>query len=180
MVVHIGDNTMTLVKRIFANGWQSITGFLTSIATLIAPAIPLALTAYCFILVDLYYGYKISRKCGKKEFESCKFWCTINKLFESTLLITLALLLDKYFFMTYEELVAVKVAAGTICFAETLSLLESLKALHPNALLSKILAKVIKSKAEKYLDVDISDIIDEQKIITDDNKYNQPTKDKSQ
>ena len=69
-----------------------------------------------------------------------------------------ALLLDKFIFMTYEELTAVRIAAGSICFAETLSLLESLRALHPNAWLSKILSKVVKSKAEKYLDINISEL----------------------
>lgn len=61
--------------------------------------------------------------------------------------------------MTYETLTAAKVAASTIITAEIISLTESFRALHPNALLSKILSKVIKSKAEKYLDVDLSDII---------------------
>jgi hypothetical protein len=60
--------------------------------------------------------------------------------------------------MTYEDLAAVRIAAGSICFAETLSLLESLRALHPNAWLSKILSKIIKSKAEKYLDINISEL----------------------
>lgn len=61
--------------------------------------------------------------------------------------------------MTYETLTAAKVAASTVILAETISLVESFRALHPNALLSKILSKVIKSKAEKYLDVDLSDVI---------------------
>lgn len=60
--------------------------------------------------------------------------------------------------MTYEELTAVRIAAGSICFAETISLLESMRALHPNAMLSKILSKIVKSKAEKYLEIDMSDL----------------------
>ena len=60
--------------------------------------------------------------------------------------------------LTYEELAAVRIAAGSICFAETLSLLESLRALHPNAWLSKILSKIVKSKAEKYLDIDLTEL----------------------
>lgn len=62
--------------------------------------------------------------------------------------------------MTYETLTSAKVAAATVIVAEIISLAESFRALHPNALLSKILSRVIKSKAEKYLDVDLSDIID--------------------
>lgn len=62
--------------------------------------------------------------------------------------------------MTYDALTSAKVAASTIIVAEIISLTEAFRALHPNALLSKILSKVIKSKAEKYLDVDLSDVID--------------------
>lgn len=175
MVVNLGEETMTLIKRIFANGWQSMVGLLASLATLFAPAVPIMLTAYCFILADLYYGYKISRKLGHKEFESNKFWKTINKFTEATVVICLSLLLDKYILMTYDELVAVKVAAGAVCFAESLSLLESMRALHPKAWLSKILAKVVKSKAEKYLEIDISDIIDDKNKNTDDNSNTQLT-----
>lgn len=72
--------------------------------------------------------------------------------------------------MTYEELAAVRIAAGSICVAETISLLESLRALHPNAVLSKLLSKVIKSKAEKYLDVDMSDIIKDDNNVDSSNK----------
>lgn len=158
MVVNPGEQTMTLIKRIFANGWQSIGNVCASFAGLIAPAIPAALTAFSFIAIDMYYGYKVSRKYGRKEFESNKFWKTVNKFTEAAVLICGALLLDKYIFMTYEELTAVRIAAGSICFAETLSLLESLRALHPNAWLSKILSKVVKSKAEKYLEIELPEL----------------------
>lgn len=167
MVIHTGEQAMTLVKRIFNNGWQSVASMIGSFAALISPAIPATLTAYCFIAADLYYGYKVSKKFGKKEFESHKFWRTVNKFTEATVLICLALFLDNFIFMTANELYAVKIAAGSVCMAEMLSLLESLRALHPKAVLSQILAKVIKSKADKYLDVDISDIVDK-KILTDD------------
>lgn len=63
--------------------------------------------------------------------------------------------------MTYQELSAVKVAAGSVCIAEAISLLEALRALHPKSIISKLLSKVIKSKADKYLDIDITDILEE-------------------
>lgn len=176
MVINPGEQTMTLIKRIFANGWQSINGGLISLAALLAPAIPAAITAFAFILVDMYYGYKVSKKYGHKEIESSKLWKTLNKFTEAGLLIILALLLDKYIFITYEELHAVRVAAGSICIAESLSLLESLRALHPKAWLSKILSKLVKSKAEKYLEIDISDIIEEQKNITNDTNTDKSSK----
>ena len=149
---------MTLIQRIFNQGWQSVCNLGASLVALFAPAIPAVLTAFTFIVMDMHYGYKVSKRFGKVQFESNKFWKTVNKFTEAAMLIMGGLLLDKYIFMTYEELAAVRIAAGSICFAETLSLLESLRALHPNAWLSKILSKVIKSKAEKYLDIDISDL----------------------
>ena len=109
----------------------------------------------------MHYGYKVSKKFGRIQFESNKFWKTVNKFTEATMIICGALLLDKFIFMTYEELTAVRIAAGAVCGAELISLLESLRALHPDAIISKILAKIIKSKAEKYLDIDISDEIKE-------------------
>lgn len=160
---------MTLIKRIFANGWQSILGGLTGLCAIAAPAVPAALTAYAFITADMIFGYKVSRKCGRKCFESNKFWKTINKFTEASLLIFLGLILDNYIFGWADQLRAVKVAAGSVCLAETLSLLESLRALHPNAILSKILSKVIVSKADKYLDVDITDIVNND---TNNNKVN--------
>ena len=158
MVVNPGEQTMTLIQRIFNHGWQSVCTLGSSLVALFAPAIPAVLTAFTFIVMDMHYGYKVSKKFGNAHFESSKFWKTVNKFTEATLIICCALLLDKFIFMTYEDLAAVRIAAGSICFAETLSLLESLRALHPNAWLSKILSKIVKSKAEKYLDINISEL----------------------
>lgn len=170
MVTCTGEHVMTLFKKIFANGWHSITVLGSSFAALLLPAVPAILTAFAFILADLYYGYKVSRRFGNKHFESHRLWKTINKLTEAFVLICLASFLDKFIFLTYEDLTAVRIAAGAVCTAEILSLLEALRALHPNAILSKVLAKVIKSKAEKYLDVDISDIVDKETNDTRNNK----------
>ena len=149
---------MTLIQRIFHQGWHSVCNVAASLDALFAPAVPAVLTAFTFIVIDMHYGYKVSKKFGRIQFESNKFWKTVNKFTESALLICGALLLDKFIFMTYEELTAVRIAAGSICFAETISLLESMRALHPNAMLSKILSKIVKSKAEKYLEIDMSDL----------------------
>lgn len=158
MVVNPGEQTMTLIQRIFHQGWQSVCNVAASLVALFAPAVPAVLTAFTFIVIDMHYGYKVSKKFGRIQFESNKFWKTVNKFTEAALLICGALLLDKFIFMTYEELTAVRIAAGSICFAETISLLESMRALHPNAMLSKILSKIVKSKAEKYLEIDMSDL----------------------
>lgn len=166
IVLNRSEQVMNLARRIFANGYQSILGWCTGIATIIAPAVPLIGTAFLFIILDLIYGYKVYRKfTGHKDIESGKLWNTLEKLMFASVMIAGFTLLDKFVFMTYVDLVLAKVAAGAICFAEIISLLESRKALKPNSIITKLLSKIIKSKAEKYLDVDISDIIEDQKNI---------------
>lgn len=153
------EQIVLFLKRFGNNGYQALIGLISSFTAIFTPAVPIMITAFCFIFADTYYGYKVSKNYGHK-LESNKLWKTIYKLRDCFILISLGLLLDKYILLTYENLTAVKIAAGSICAAEGLSLMESFRALHPNALLSKILAKIIKSKAEKYLDVDLSDVVD--------------------
>ena len=153
------NELMNLIKKLFTDGQAALLGFVSGIAVLYMPAIPIVITVLLFIVTDAIFGYKVSRRCGKPHIESHKIWKTVQKFLEAFSVITLGLLIDKYILMTYEELTAVKVVAGAICLGEGISLLESFRALHPHAILSRILAKVIKSKAEKYLDVDLSDII---------------------
>lgn len=93
---------MTLIQRIFNQGWQSVCNVAASLVALFAPAIPAVLTAFTFIVMDMHYGYKVSKKFGRIQFESNKFWKTVNKFTEATMMICGALLLDKYIFMTYE------------------------------------------------------------------------------
>ena len=168
MVCNIGEPIMSLMKKIFCSGYKSIMCLLSGLVTLFMPAVPALLTAFAFIFADAYYGYKVSKLNGYREIESNKVWKTINKLTEALVIICLALLLDKYIIGTMEQLYAVKVAAGSVCLAEALSLLECFRAIHPNSLLAKILAKVIKSKSEKYLETDISDIIDNKDDTNED------------
>ena len=155
---------MNLARRIFANGYQSIVGWLTGIATILAPAAPLIGVSFLFIILDLIYGYKVCRQVTNNSyFESGKFWSTIEKLGFAAV-------------MTYADLVLAKVAAGAVCFAEIISLLESRKALKPNSLVTRLFTKIIKSKAEKYLDVDITDILEEQNTITNDTNTDKSSK----
>lgn len=149
-----------MVRRVCENAHQLVFGCISSIIALFVPAVPIIITVLCFIAADTYYGYKVSRKYGRKEIESKKIWSLVHKIRDVLIVITLALLVDKHLMSTYEALSSVRIAAGAICAAEAISLLESFRALHPNALLSKILSKIIKSKAEKYLEVDLSDVID--------------------
>lgn len=153
------NEIMSLIKKLLTDGQSAIIGFISGILILFMPAIPIVVTVFIFIVVDAIFGYRVSRKYGQPHIESHKIWKTINKFLEAFSVITLGLLIDKYILMTYDDLTSVKVVAGAICLGEGISLLESFRALHPHSILSRILAKVIKSKAEKYLDVDLSDII---------------------
>src|SRR5574344_1254654 len=83
MVCNIGEPTMSLIKKIFCDGYKSIIGLLSGLVTLFMPAVPALLTAFTFIFVDAYYGYKVSKLNGYREIESHKVWKTINKLTES-------------------------------------------------------------------------------------------------
>lgn len=160
MILQRSYEIMGFAKRIFANGIQSVCGWLTGVAAILAPSIPLIGTAFLFILIDLFYGYKVHKKfTHNKKFESVKFWRTVEKLGFAAIMISCFTFLDKFIFATYDDLVLAKAAAGTICFAEFISLLEALRALKPDSTIAKLLTKFIKSKAEKYLDIDVSDII---------------------
>lgn len=162
------ENIIELMRKIYANSYQSLLSVATSFLALLTPAVPIIMTAIAFILADTYYGYQVSKKYGHK-LESKKLWKLCIKIKDTFFVLTLGLLLDKYILDTYEQLAAVKVAAGSVCVAEGISLLESFRALHPRTLLSKLLAKLIKSKAEKYLDVDLSDIISLNEFTNDTN-----------
>lgn len=167
---------MSLLQRIFANGYQSFMGWVAGVAAIVAPSVPLIGTAFVFIFLDLFYGYRVCKKCtGCRHFESHKFYKTLEKLMLAATLIASFTLLDKFIFSTYEDLVMAKAAAGTVCFAEIISLLESLRALKPKSLIARLLTKVIKSKSEKYLEVDITDILDESQNNVSNNNNNKDT-----
>ena len=154
------DNIVNLFTVMGEKGWKVFLYIGACFISLITPAIPVIITVFTFIITDAIYGYKVSRKYGHKEIESNKLWKTVHKFTEVFTLIVLALLIDKFILLTYDSLTSVKVVAGCVCASEGLSLLESFRALYPQALMSKILSKIIKSKAEKYLDIDLSDILD--------------------
>lgn len=124
-----------------------------------------------FIFIDTILGYRVSRLCGKKQVESRRLWSTITKATEATLLIVGAHIIDTSI-ITSVDLHAVEFVSGAICCTEFVSWLESLKALHPNSLVLKVIYRifgdVIKSKSEKYLDtkIDIDELLKDNKNVT--------------
>lgn len=174
MIHNIGDPVMTLFKSMFSSVHKTISCIITGITGYFAP-ISLTVACVClFIIIDVILGYKVSRKYGHKQVESYKLWKTINKLFEAIILIVGAHIIDVSI-VTSIDLHAVEFISGMICGTEFISWLESMKELHPDCkickVIEKILGKVIKAKGEKYLGVDI-DINDLKNTNNNDNSNN--------
>lgn len=166
---------LSFLKKLNLSENQTIISVFSGMIAFITPVVPIMITVFAFIFADTYYGYKVSKLYGHK-LESRGIWKMINKITEVFTVITLGLLLDKYIFMDMETMSSVKIVAGIVCSAEALSLMEAFRALHPRSLLSKILAKVVKSKAEKYLEVDLSDVIDIKEFTDDEHNCKSSTK----
>lgn len=173
MIYNIGDPVMTLLKSMFSSAQKTSAGILAGITSYFAPISVTVVCVCLFIIVDVILGYKVSRKYGHKQIESYKLWKTINKLFEAVLLIAGAHVIDTSI-VTSINLHAVEFISGMICGTEFISWLESMKDLHPDCkickVIEKVLGKVIKSKGEKYLGVDID--INDLKNTNNDNNSN--------
>lgn len=158
MIHNIGDSITTLFKSIFSSAGRFASSCFAGITSFLAPVQVAIIAATSFILIDVILGYKVSRKYGHKHIESYKLWKTINKVFEATLLIVGAYVIDTRI-VTSLNLHAVEFVSGMICGTEFISWLESMKDLHPDCkickVLEKVLGKVIKAKGEKYLGVDL-------------------------
>lgn len=173
MIHNVGDSVMTLFKSIFSSAERFAGSCFAGITAFLAPVQVALIAATSFILVDVVLGYKVSRKYGHKHVESYKLWKTINKLFEATLLIVGAFVIDTHV-VTSLNLHAVEFVSGMICGTEFISWLESMKELHPNCkickVMDKLLGKVIKAKGEKYLGIDLD--INDFKPQDNDNSNN--------
>lgn len=173
MIHNIGEPIMTLFKSIFSSAERFTGCMLAGVAAYLAPLSVVIICVVSFIIVDAILGYRVSRKYGRKKFESNKVWKTINKMFEATLLVVGANAIDAHIVQSI-DLHAVEFISGMICGTEFLSWLESLKELHPNSkickVIDKVLGDVIKAKGEKYLGVKID--IDDLKPKDNDNSNN--------
>ena len=163
MLATIAKYAPTFLKGSLSSSDRFLSSIIAGFASFFLPIQVTIIAVSAFIIVDAILGYKVSRKCGYKEVEANKIWKTINKLMSAALLICGAHTIDT-FIVTSIELHAVEIVAGIICGTEFISWLESLKELHPRNMLvrivEKVLGKVIKSKGERYLgmDIDIEEI----------------------
>ena len=155
MIHQIGEQSMTLLRKMFSSVDKFTGCLLTGLTAIFAPIYIAILAVSFFIILDAIYGYMVSRKYGYKKFESNKAWKTLNKLFEAGMLVTCAHIIDAYV-VTSICLHAVEFVSGSVCFVEFISLLESLSDLHPKGPW-RVLQNIIKAKGEKYLGTDIQE-----------------------
>lgn len=151
---------MSIIKNIFSSAEKIITGTITGLISLFTPVyIPILCVATLTIL-DAIYGYKVSRKYKQNKIESRKAWKTVWKLRDIAVLICGAFTIDQFIVISL-NLHAVEFVAGIIALVEFWSLLESLCELHPKWKIWNVLKKVIKAKGEKYLDINLDDLSDD-------------------
>lgn len=145
----------TLLQSIFNNGPARLfTCIVTAIGSILAPVQAICAVVLCVILLDFYLGCRVSFKYNRKP-ESKKFWNTIVKMLEASLIIVCSHYIDFTIFKSV-DLKLVEITSGAIVGTEFWSMFESLSDLYPKGPW-RILRKYIKKKGEKYLDITIND-----------------------
>lgn len=149
--------TMNYIRELF-NGSPAklmscfFTGIVGWFSSYFAP-IWSTITVMClFILVDAFFGTKVSLSKGNK-LESRRLRNTVGKLGNAVLVITCCHLMDTEV-ITSIEMHLVEAFAGIVCGVELWSIIESLQTLDPTGPW-RIFSKFIKTKGEKYLDITI-------------------------
>lgn len=159
---------MSIFKNLFSSADKFTVSVLTGILSMFAPVwVPIIAVASIMIL-DAIYGYNVSKKYGHTKIESRKAYKTFWKIRDAIVAICGAFTVDKFIVVSL-DLHAVEFVAGMLALIEFWSLLESMCELHPKWKIWKLLKKVIKAKGEKYLDVELNDILSDD---TNNNKGN--------
>lgn len=151
---------MSIIKNIFSSAEKMAIGAITGLASLYAPVYVPIICISVLTIMDALYGYKVSRKYNQKKIESRKAWKTGWKIRDIVVIICGAFTIDQ-FIVTSLNLHAVEFVAGVIALIEFWSIIESLCELHPKWKIWKVLKKVVKAKGEKYLDVNLDDLSDD-------------------
>jgi hypothetical protein len=114
----------------------------------------MVILVYISIVADFYLGYRLSKKVKKEipgsiasgKIESGKWWHTIIKARDATIVIALLYLFD-LFILRSESYYLSRIAAGFIAGAEVLSMIENMAYLYRWA---RFLRKYVKNKIEKH------------------------------
>ena len=164
--------SLNILDKLIGSTPKFKSAIVSAFISFFAPLYIVLCATYFFIILDWIYGYRVSRKYGHKKIKSSKLKDTVTKLTETTLLISSAHIFDTYIIPTV-DLHAVEVVAGMVCLVEFWSVLESFCDLYPKWKLWKILSRVIQSKGEKYLEVELDDILTTKKDDKRNTKHNQ-------
>ena len=164
--------SLSFLNKLTSSTLKFRSAIVSAFISFFAPLYLVLCATYFFIIFDWIYGYRVSRKYGHKKIQSSKLKDTGTKLTETTLLISSAHIFDTYIIPTI-DLHAVEVVAGMVCLVEFWSILESFCDLYPKWKLWKILSRVIQSKGEKYLEVELDDILTTKKDDERNTKHNQ-------
>lgn len=136
----------------------------TFVVNFFVPIIPIILTCWFCIFVDMYYGIKVSIKLNKNKpdhkVQSRLSWRgTISKLKDTATLLMLTQAIETFIIGDDSPLsVLTGTAAVVITVTELWSIIENLNTLNPDGPW-RVFAAVLRKKGEKHLDVDLEDYL---------------------
>lgn len=148
----------------------------TFVVNFFVPIIPIVLTCWLCIFIDMYYGIKVAVMLNKDKpnykVESRLSWRgTIVKLKDTATLLILTQAIETFVIGGESPLsILTGTAAVVITLTELWSIIENLNTLNPQGPW-RVFAAVLRKKGEKHLDVDLEEYLklpkNEENIQTD-------------
>lgn len=140
---------------------KTLLAMLSFILNLFIPILPIITVCFVVILIDLYYGLKVSHKAGVKIQSKYTWGGTLSKMRDSLVMIALGHLIEIYIIGAESPL---SILVGTIALLITLtelwSILENLNTLNPSGPW-RALSFILKDKSKRHLDIDVEKILKE-------------------
>jgi phage-related holin len=118
----------------------------------LSPVFESVLACLVLILIDAYYGYRVSCKYGVKEIDSSKIRKTLRKLVEAVIGISCAHMVDASIIVSFDAHLT-EIVSGVIAGTESLSILESLIELDPAGPWGRLKC-ILRAKGQKYSDIE--------------------------
>lgn len=145
-----------------------IGGFITAIiSNALCNIAPLAILCFALVLIDCFTSWRLAcrlKRQGKSsgKFRSDKFG---KAVVEMAITIPTALLIAHFvqlYIFEGSNVHLPQITAGVICFWQIWSVLENLSSGRPDKAWAKVLQKVMIDKAERHLDIDLSEFKDKE------------------
>lgn len=146
--------------------WLAIGGVIGWFVGEFAPAFPLLVVAFLFVLYDAWSAFELDKRVHKRypekttrhqaKFVSYKFRSVIPTLIERMVIIILAYCCERWVFV-HVEIPVSYIAAAVVCAEQALSIAENKSSCRlpgdKHARLWKILARVLIDKTERHFDI---------------------------